>query len=80
MEAMSAAFDSFAQVSATESQGGSSNLQRFKTHHPPTFTGRGDPMVANHWFRHIEKIFEAMEITSDATKVRLAAFQLEGES
>ena len=27
-----------------------SNLQRFSTHHPPTFTGGGDPMVADHWF------------------------------
>ena len=26
------------------------NLQRFRTHHPPTFTGGGDPMVADHWF------------------------------
>ena len=34
----------------------------------------------NHWIRQIEKILEAMEITSDATKIRLAAFQLEGES
>ena len=30
------------------SQGGHSNLQRFRAHHPPTFTGRGDPMVADH--------------------------------
>ena len=37
-------------------------------------------MVADHWFRQIEKIFEAMEITSDAIKIRLAVFQLEGES
>ena len=37
-------------------------------------------MVVNHWFRKIKKILEAMEITSDATKIRLAAFQLEGES
>ena len=37
-------------------------------------------MVACHWFHKIEKILEAMEITSDATKIRLAAFQLEGES
>ena len=44
------------------------------------FTGGGDPMVADHWFRQIEKVLEAVEITSDATKIRLAAFQLEGES
>ena len=80
MEAMSTTFTSFAQASAVEGQGGPSNLQRFKTHHPPTFTRRGDPMVADHWFQQIEKILEAMEITSDVTKIRLAAFQLEGES
>ena len=46
-------------------------------HHPPTFTGGGDPMVVDHWFMQIEKVLEAMEITSDATRIRLAAFQLE---
>ena len=35
-------------------------------------------MVADHWFMQIENILEAMEITSDATRIRLAAFQLEG--
>ena len=57
-----------------------SNLQRFRAHHPPTFIGGGDPMVADHWFMQIEKVLEAMEITSDATRIRLAAFQLEGEA
>ena len=37
-------------------------------------------MVADHWFMQIEKVFEAMEITSDTTKIRLAAFQLGGEA
>ena len=37
-------------------------------------------MVADHWFRQIENVLEAMDITSDATKIRLATFQLEGES
>ena len=50
-EALSAAFTRFAQASATGGQGGPSNLQRFKTHHTPTFTGGGDPMVAEYWFR-----------------------------
>ena len=68
------------QASAIGSQGGPSNLQRSKSLHPPTFTRGGDPMVADHWFRQIEKVLEAMEITSNATKIRLAAFQLEGES
>ena len=53
-----------------------SNLQRFRAHHPPTFTGGGDPMVVVHWFMQIEKVLKATEITSDATWVRLAVFQL----
>ena len=80
MEAMTTTFTSIAQASATGGQGGSNNLQRFTAHHPPTFTGEGNPMVANHWFRQVERVLEAMEITSDATRIRLATFQLEGES
>ena len=37
-------------------------------------------MVADHWFIQLKKVLEAMEITSDATRIRLAAFQLEGEA
>ena len=37
-------------------------------------------MVVNHWFRHIEKVLEALEITSDATRIKLASFKPEGES
>ena len=37
-------------------------------------------MVADHLFNQIERIFEVMEITSDATRIRLAIFRLEGES
>ena len=44
------------------------------------FAGGGDPMVADHCFRQIENVLEAMDITSDAAKIRLAAFLLEGES
>ena len=80
IEAMGATVATLAQASEVGSQGGSSNLQMFKAHHPPTFMGGGDPMVANHWFRQVEKVLEAMEITSDAVKIRLAAFQLYGES
>ena len=69
-----------AQASIAGSQGGPSNLQRFRAHHPPTFTGGGDPMVADHWFMQIENILKAMEITSDTARIRLAVFQLEGEA
>ena len=56
-----------ARTSATVDQGGTSNLQRVIAHHPLTFTGEGDPVVVDHWFRQVERILEAMEITSDAT-------------
>ena len=69
-----------AQASATVGQGRPSNLQRFKAHHPLTFKGGGDPMEADHWFRQVDKILEAMEITFDATRIRSVAFLLEGES
>ena len=77
---MGAAIATATQADAARGQGGASNLQRFKAHHPPTFTGGGDPMVTDHWFRQIERILRAMEITSDTTRITLASFQLEGES
>ena len=69
-----------AQAGIAGRQGDPSNPQRFRMHHPLTFTGGGDPMVADHWFMQNEKVLEAMEITSDATWIRLAVFQLEGEA
>ena len=30
--------------------------------------------MTDHWFMQIEKVLEAMEITSDMTRIRLAAF------
>ena len=80
VEAVGIAVAAIAQASVAGSQGGPSNLQRFRAHHPPTFTGGGDPMVADHWFMQVEKVLEAMEITSDTTRIRLVAFQLEGEA
>ena len=80
VEAVGVAAAAITRASVADSQGGPSNLQRFRAHHPLTFTGGGDPMVADHWFMQIENILEAMEITSDATQIRLAAFQLEGEA
>ena len=80
VEAVGIAAAAVAQVGIAGSLGGPSNLQRFRTHHPPAFTGGGDPMVADHWFIQIEKVLEAMEITSYTTRIRLATFQLENEA
>ena len=80
VKAVGVAVTAIARASVADSQGGPSNLQRFRAHYPPTFTGEGDPMVADHWFMQIENVLEAMEITSDTARIRLAAFQLEGEA
>ena len=79
-EAVGIAAAAIAQASATGSQGGPSKLQRFMAHHPPIFIGGGDPMVADHWIMQVDKVLEAMEIASYTTRIRLAAFQLEGEA
>ena len=44
-----------ALAGAIRNQGGSSNLQRFKAHDPPTLKGGGDLMVACHCFRLVGK-------------------------
>ena len=63
VEAVGIAAATIAQASIAGSQGGPSNLKRFKVHHPPIFTGGRDPMVVDHWFMQVEKVLEAMEIT-----------------
>ena len=79
-EAVGVVAAAIVQADIAGSQGGPSNLQRFRAHHPPTFIGGGDLMVADHWFMQIEKVLKAMEITSDKTRIRLAAFRLDGEA
>ena len=73
-EAVGITANAIAQARIAGRQEDPSNLQRFRTHHPPTFARGGDPMVADHWFMQNEKVLEAIEITSDATRIRLAAF------
>ena len=80
VEAVGIATAAISQAGIAGSQGGHNNLQRFRAHHPPTFTEGGDPMVADQWFMQIENVLEAMEITSDTARIRLAAFSLEGEA
>ena len=73
-EAVGSTVNAIARAGIAGRQEGPSNPQRFRTHHPPTFTEGGDSMVTNHWFMQIEKVLKAMEITSDTTRIRLAAF------
>ena len=80
VEAVGITANAITQASIAGSQGDPSNPQRFRTQHPPTFTGGGDPMVVDHWFIQIEKVLEVMEITFDTTRIKLAVFQLESEA
>ena len=64
-EAVGITANAIAQTGIAGRQEDPSNLQRLRTHHPPTFTGGRDPMVVNHWFMQIEKVLEGMEITSN---------------
>ena len=73
-EAAGITANAIARASIARRQEDPSNLQRFRAYRPPTFTGGKDSMVVDHWFMQNEKVLEAMEITSDATKIRLAAF------
>ena len=80
VEVVGVAAAAIAQASIAGSHGDPSNPQRFRTHHSLTFTWGGDPMVVDYWFIQNEKVLEAMEITFDATRIRLAVLQLEGEA
>ena len=51
------------QASAAGSQGGLSNLLRFRSHHPPTFIGGGDLMVVDHWLQQIENVLDVTTCT-----------------
>ena len=73
-EAVGITAAAIAQAGIAGRQEDPSNLERFRAHHPPTFTEGGDPMLADHWVMQIEKVLEAMEITSNTTRIRLAAF------
>ena len=37
-------------------------------------------MMADHWFIQIKKVLEAMEISSDITRIRPTVFHLESEA
>ena len=73
-EAVGITANAIARAGIAGRQEDPNNLQRFRVYHPPTFTGGKDPMVVDHWFMQNEKLLEAMEITSDTTRIRLAAF------
>ena len=73
-EAVGITVNAITQASIACRQEDPSNPQWFRAYHPPTFIGGKDSMVVDHWFVQDGKVLEAMEITSDTTRIRLAAF------
>ena len=51
-------------------------MREFMRMNPLTFHGGIDSMVAENWLEQTEKVFEALQITDDTTKVLLANYQL----
>ena len=49
-EAVGITAAAIAQAGIAGRQEDPNNLQRFRTYHPPTFTGGRDSMVVDHWF------------------------------
>ena len=50
VEAVGITANAIARASIACSQEDPSNPQRFRTHHPPTFTGGKDLMMVDRWF------------------------------
>ena len=58
VEAIGVTAAAIAQAGIAGRQEGPSNLQRFRAHHPSTFTEGGDLMMTDHWFMQIEKVLD----------------------
>ena len=56
-------------------------VREFRKLNPPMFDGvSSDPLVADHWLSEIRKLFDVLDVTEDAVRVKLVACQLSGEA
>ncbi|GFS43204.1 hypothetical protein Acr_00g0084200 [Actinidia rufa] len=52
-------------------------VREFSKLNPPMFDGvSSDPLVADHWLSEIHKLFDVLDVTEDAMRVKLVACQL----
>lgn len=56
-----------------------SSIDDFNKLHPPTYDGRGDPILAEDWIQDIEEILRVTPCTEEQ-KVLFSAFKLTGEA
>ncbi|GFY87591.1 hypothetical protein Acr_05g0012300 [Actinidia rufa] len=56
-------------------------VREFRKLNPPMFDRvSSDPLVADHWLSEIHKLFDVLDVTEDAMRVKLVACQLSGEA
>ncbi|GFS46163.1 hypothetical protein Acr_00g0100530 [Actinidia rufa] len=56
-------------------------VREFCKLNPPMFDGvSSDPLVADHWLSEICKLFDVLDVTEDAVRVKLVVCQLSGEA
>ncbi|GFY97392.1 hypothetical protein Acr_11g0016980 [Actinidia rufa] len=56
-------------------------VREFRKLNPPMFDGvSSDPLVADHWLSEIRKLFDVLDVTEDAVRVKLVPCQLSGEA
>ncbi|GFZ14702.1 hypothetical protein Acr_24g0008920 [Actinidia rufa] len=56
-------------------------VREFRKLNPPMFDGvSSDPLVADHWLSEIRKLFDVLDVTEDAVRVKLVACQLSGRA
>ena len=66
-------------MQALGGQGRSTPFEVISRHHPPTFEGRGDPVVLEDWIGHFEKMFRVTKCP-DEDKVEIATYYLSGSA
>ena len=54
-------------------------VKQFRELGPPEFLGKPDPLKAEAWIKHVEKIFDVLKC-QDEQKVQFASFMLRGEA
>lgn len=54
-------------------------LREFKHQSPSMFKADPNPMMAEEWLEEIEMILDTLDITNEAIRVQLAAYQIAGE-
>src|SRR3954470_13070575 len=67
-------------VSQTEEARRQSQMRNLTRYNPPRYTGRGTEVQSEEWMRAFTKILDAMGVTADADRVRIASLHLDAQA